>query len=553
MGMNVLGVSLSSLNSTLLGIRTTQHNIANASTPGYHRQEVLQSSSSPEFLGGNWLGTGVDTSNVVRMYSRFLDNELRTYEGQLAGSEAYAFYADQVDSLLGNTANNLDTAMQSFFVAVNEVANDPTSMAAREQMLTQGKNLAGRMQLLGGRLETLGTYVNQEVDTAVEQINAYVQRIADLNAAIGFGGTLAQAPNDLLDQRDQLVSELNKLVNVTQVQQSDGSIGVFMSNGQPLVVGGTTQELLAINSPDDLSQRTLALRTSGGNTVYMNNAELSDGRLGGLLAFRDEVLTPSLKDLGRIAITLADQFNSQHVQGLDPDDNAGVDFFNAADGMLRTPVANTANTGTAPTLGLSLANPASLTSSDYQMVFAGGNYTVTRLSDNSVMGSVPAAGGSLVFDGLTLNIAGGTPANGDRWLMRPTMFAAADLSVNVGSAEQIAAAGGVGVSNGRGDNSNALALAGLQSGLGMAGGTATYSGSYNQMVSRNAILAGSAETDVKTYTNLGKITRDSQQSVSGVNLDEEAARLIQYQQAYQAAARAIQISSQLLEEILAIR
>jgi len=553
MGMNVLGVSLSSLNSTLLGIRTTQHNIANASTPGYHRQEVLQSSSSPEFLGGNWLGTGVDTSNVVRMYSRFLDNELRTYEGQLAGSEAYAFYADQVDSLLGNTANNLDTAMQSFFVAVNEVANDPTSMAAREQMLTQGKNLAGRMQLLGGRLETLGTYVNQEVDTAVEQINAYVQRIADLNAAIGFGGTLAQAPNDLLDQRDQLVSELNKLVNVTQVQQSDGSIGVFMSNGQPLVVGGTTQELLAINSPDDLSQRTLALRTSGGNTVYMNNAELSDGRLGGLLAFRDEVLTPSLKDLGRIAITLADQFNSQHVQGFDLDGNAGVDFFNAADGMLRTPVANTANTGTAPTLGLSLANPASLTSSDYQMVFAGGNYTVTRLSDNSVMGSVPAAGGSLVFDGLTLNIAGGTPANGDRWLMRPTMFAAADLSVNVGSAEQIAAAGGVGVSNGRGDNSNALALAGLQSGLGMAGGTATYSGSYNQMVSRNAILAGSAETDVKTYTNLGKITRDSQQSVSGVNLDEEAARLIQYQQAYQAAARAIQISSQLLEEILAIR
>jgi flagellar hook-associated protein 1 FlgK len=157
------------------------------------------------------------------------------------------------------------------------------------------------------------------------------------------------------------------------------------------------------------------------------------------------------------------------------------------------------------------------------------------------------------FDGLTLNIAGGTPASGDRWLMRPTMFAAADLAVSVGSAEQIAAAGGVGVSNGRGDNSNALALAGLQSGLGMAGGTATYSGSYNQMVSRNAILAGSAETDVKTYTNLGKITRDSQQSVSGVNLDEEAARLIEYQQAYQAAARAIQISSQLLEEILAIR
>ncbi len=552
MGMNVLGVGLSSLNATLIGIRTTQHNIANASTPGYHRQEVRQNSGVPEFLGGNWLGTGVDANNVVRMYSSFLDNELRTYEGQLAGSEAYAFYAGQVDSMLGDSENNIDSALQKFFVGVNEVANNPTSSAAREQMLTQGKNLAGRMQLLGGRLETLSTYVNQEVDTAVEQVNAYVQRIADLNAAIGYGGTLAQAPNDLLDQRDQLVGELNKLVNVTQVQQSDGSIGVFMSNGQSLVVGGTTQKLLSINNPDDLSQRTLAIRTTNNALVYMNNAEISDGRLGGLLAFRDEVLVPSMKDMGRIAITIADQFNTQHAQGFDLTGAAGTDFFGDADGMLRQPVANTANVGAAPTLGLSLANSANLTSSDYQMVFSGGNYTLTRLSDSAVMGTVPAAGGSLTFDGLTLNIAGGTPANGDSWMMRPTMFAAADMTVTLGSASQIAAAGGVGTSNGPGDNSNARALASLQSGLTMAGGTATYSGSYNQMVSRNAILAGSADTDVKTFTNLSDITRESQQSVSGVNLDEEAARLIQYQQAYQAAARAIQISSQLLEEILSI-
>jgi flagellar hook-associated protein 1 FlgK len=553
MGMNVMGVGISSLNATLVGIRTTQHNIANASTPGYHRQEVRQSSSMPEFLGGSWLGTGVEATNVVRMYSSFLDNELRTYEGKLSGSEAYAFYAGQVDSLLGDSTNNLDKVMQKFFVGVNEVANNPTSMAAREQMLTQGKNLAGRMQLLGGRMEALGGYVNQEVDTVVQQINAYVKRIAELNAAIGYGGTMSQAPNDLNDQRDQLVNELNKLVNVNQVQQSDGSIGVFMSNGQPLVVGSTTQTLLSINDPEDYSQRTLALRATNNSLVYMNNSEISDGRLGGLLKFRDEVLVPSMKDLGRIAITLADQFNTQHAQGFDLTGAAGGNFFSDAASLLRQPIANTENTGTEPTLTLDLGNSANLTSSDYELAFSGGSYTLTRLSDNSVVGTLPAAGGNLSFDGLDLTVSGGAPADGDRWTMRPTLFAAADLSVTLGSAQQIAAAGGVGVSNGAGDNSNALALAALQSGLSMSGGTSTFSGSYNQIISRNAIFAGSAETDVKTYTNLGDITRESQQSISGVSLDEEAARLIQYQQAYQAAARAIQISSKIIEEILAIR
>lgn len=554
MGMSVLGVSISSLNATQAGIRTTQHNIANAATEGYHRQEVRLSSRMPEFQGGSYFGTGVDTDSVVRVYSRFLDNELRAYQGRLAGSEAYAYYAGQVDSLLGDASGNLDTAMQAFFAGVNEVANDPTSLAAREQMLTQGKNLAGRMQLLGGRLESLNTYVNQELDTAVEQINAYARRIADLNAAIGYGGGQTREPNDLLDQRDQLVSELNDLVSVDQVQQTDGSIAVFLSNGQPLVVGGTTQQVLSLNDPEDISQKTLVLQTTSGGVVYMDNEMISAGRVGGLLAFRDEVLMPSLKDLGRIAITFADQFNTQHAQGFDLAGVAGGDFFGPANAMLRAPMANDANTGTEPTFSLSLANSSNLTSSDYRLSYAGGNYTLTRLSDNTTLGTVPLAGGSLTADGITLTISGGAPAAGDTWLMRPTSFAATEMNVVLTATSKIAAAGGIlGVSNGVGDNSNAKALAALQTGMTMSGATATYSASYNQLVTRNAILAGGADTDVRTYTNLGNITRESQQSISGVNLDEEAAKLIQYQQAYQAAARALQIASSLLDEILSIR
>lgn len=420
MSMNVLGVSLTSLNATLVGIRTTQHNIANASTPGYHRQEVRQSASVPQFLGGQFVGTGVSTDNVVRMYSRFLDNELRTYQGQQSGREVYSFYANQVDSLLGDADNNLDTSMQKFFAAVNEVANDPTSVAAREQMLTQGKNLAGRMNLLGGRLETLNTYVNTEIDTAVDQINAYVERIAQLNAAIGYGGSQAQAPNDLLDQRDQLVSDLNKLVNVSQVQQSDGSTAVFLSNGQPLVVGADIQKLLSVNDSQDPSRRSIVLQTTSGALVNMNLQQLSDGRLGGLLAFREDILQPSLNDLGRIAVSLADQFNTQHSAGFDLAGNAGLNFFTDANSLLRAPIPDADNAGTDPTFTLTLSGSQNLTAADYRLRYDGTDYSLVRLTDNVTLGTIPGAGGNLTADGLSLTIAGGGPANGDQWLLRPT-------------------------------------------------------------------------------------------------------------------------------------
>lgn len=553
MGMSVLGVSLSSLNATMAGIRTTQHNIANASTEGYHRQDVRLNSANPQYQGGSWLGSGVQVENVVRMYSSFLNNEVRSYEGQVAGSEVYAQYAGQVDSLLGDADSNLNSAMQKFFSGINEVANNPTSLAAREQMLTQGRNLVGRMQVLGGSLENINSQVNSELDAAVAKVNDLTRRIADLNGAIGAAGTQAQSPNDLLDQREMLVNELNKLVNVSQIQQNDGSVAVFLSNGQSLVVGNSAQKLLSVEDAQDPSRRTLALQSSSGGALSMDVAQLTEGRIGGLIGFRDDVLLPTMKELGRIALTLTDQVNSQHAQGFDLAGAAGGNFFGPADAMLRLPIANAANAGSEPTFGLTLDDPANLTTSDYQLNYDGANYSLVRLSDNVTVGSA-AHGGSIVADGLNLTLGGSAPSAGDSWLLRPTVFAAGDMSMALTSASQIAAASGtLGVSNGVGDNANARALAALQTAPMLAGSSATYASNYNQMVTRNAILAGSAEADVATYSQLGEVARASQQSVSGVNLDEEAAKLIQYQQSYQAAARAMQIASSLFDDILSIR
>lgn len=553
MGLNVFSVSLSGLNATLEAIRTTQHNIANAKTDGYHRQELQYVARTPEFVGGNYYGTGVMTQSVSRVYNQFLDDELRAYQGKLAGGTAYADYAGQIDSFLGNASNNIDSAIQDFFESINEVANEPTSSAAREQMLAEGKSLAAALNSAGSQLEALNGYVNQEVRTITDQVNDYARQIAALNAAIGYGGVSSSAPNDLLDQRDQLISQLNELVNVSQVQQSDGSVAVLLSNGQPLVVGSNAQELAAVQDPADTSQLTVAVRTNSGDLIYMDTTQLKDGRLGGLLDVRAEVIQPSLNDLGRLAIALSDQVNQLHAQGYDLTGATGNDFFGDANALLNQPKANANNSGALPTMALSLADSSALTGDDYELSFDGSGYTLTRLSDGNVVGSLAGTTGSISFDGLTLNISGAAPNSGDRWSLRPTNNAAADMTVALTDADQIAAASGsAGVSNGVGDNGNALLLAALQTTKTMSGGNATYSGAFNQMVTRNAILAASADSNVTTYTNLADIALDNQQSISGVNLDEEAAKLVQYQQAYQASAKAMQIASSLFDELLSI-
>jgi len=550
MASGIIGIGITGLNAAMAALRTTQHNIANANTAGYHRQVVQLAANPPMYTGAGFLGNGVAVTTVARIYSQFLDNELMRSQGQQARYEVYSAYAGQIDRVLGDKDSGLASALSSFFASVQEVANDPTSMAAREAMLAAGRNLAGRMNNLGATLDGMLAGINEEMASIADQANVYLRRIAELNERIPLLQTSSgNVPNDLIDQREQLTAELNKLVNVTVLRGGDGSYNLYLGGGQPLLIGDRPNLLTLAVDPYDGRVKTLTLGV-GGTTLSLDGQLVKGGRLGGLFAVREEVLMPAQRELGRLAMAMADQFNDQHDNGFDYDGSAGADFFIADSLLIRQPLPYAGNPGSA-TLTATLTNSNQLTGSDYLLSYDGTNYTLTRLSDGASstgdLSEVTTIGGQP--QGFSL-ASSGAPASGDRWLIRLTSDAARNFSVSLSEPRQIAAAATA--AGAPGDNGNALALAALQHSKTMTNGTVTYTGHYAQLVARTASYAAEADIAAKASESLARQAFEAQQSLSGVNLDEEAANLIRYQQAYQAAARAMQVASSLLDELLAI-
>lgn len=549
MAAGILSISISGLNAALAAVRTTQHNIANANTPGYHRQVVQLQNHPSQYLTGGLFGSGVDVASVARIYSQFLDNELMRSEGQLARHEIYATYATQVDRLLGSADSGITSALSTFFASVNEVANEPTSMAAREVMLAAGRTLASRFNNLGTGLDNMLRDLNSEMAALAQQANTYVRQIAEINERIAvLEATAGSIANDLHDQRERLTAELNKIADVRVVRGGDGSYNLYLGGSQPLLVGKQTNLIDVVPDAYDARLSSLTLKV-GAATITLDHQLVRSGRLGGALALREEVLLPAMQELGRLAVALADRFNYLHQNGEGLDLSTGLNLFRPANLLLHQPMAHAGNSGAA-TITATLSNVNQLTDSAYLLSFDGTNYTLTRLSDGASstggLAAVTTIGGQP--QGFTLS-ALGAPSAGDRWLIRLTDTGAQRFTVVLTDPRQIAAAY---VGGAPGDNRNALDMAALQTSKELSNSTATFAGHYAHLVARTASFAHDAESAREAADTLARQVLESQQSLSGVNLDEEAANLIRYQQAYQAAARALQVANRMFEELLTI-
>lgn len=543
MASGILGIALTGLNAAQAGIRTTEHNISNVNTAGYRRQEVDYSAAQPIYTPSGYFGSGVGVDTVRSLYSQYLDNEALRSQTQLSRYDTYSSGAAQIDKLMADAGSGLSTAIDNFFAAVNELANDPTSNAARQVLLSAGSTLSGRVNLLDSKLRDYIESSNKQLSSLAGnasqnqkgQINVLAEQIAGMNENIARNEAITgQTANDLRDQRDQAISSLNKLLNVSTLQQSDGSINLYIGSGLPLVVGSKAYAMSTAADPNDASVLVPTLDL-GGSLVTLDSNTVSGGSLGGLLALREEVVSPAMNDLNRIAIAIGTEVNRVHQGGLDYNLAAGGVFFT-------DPVTGAA--GNAGTLRFVLGNDQQLARSNYTLGFDGTNYTLTRLSDGtSTTGSLAAV---TAGQGFTLN-ASVAPAAGDSWAIDLKDYAQS-MSMKITSTAAIAAAG-VGA-DGPGDNTNALALSALQTSAILNNGTVTFHAAYNQTISRTASLAAESDLNLSAFTSLSASAQSAKQSVSGVNLDEEAVNLIRYQQAYQAAAKAIQVASALFDSLL---
>ncbi|TFW25032.1 flagellar hook-associated protein FlgK [Duganella callida] len=648
--MSLLSIGKSGLLAAQVGLATTGNNITNANTPGYSRQVAIQADTGTQYQGFGYVGTGTEISAVRRYYDNFLASALRNAEANQAQLDTYTTQINQVDNLLSDTTAGLSPALQDFFNGVQDATSNPASQASRQAMLSSASSLVGRFNALSDRLGELASGVNTEIVSNVGQINSYARRIADLNVTIANMSTNQAQPNDLLDQRDQLLTELNKLVKVNVTDGNNNMLNVTFGTGQPLVVGNQSFELSTQSSPTDASRIEVGY-TAGGNFSKLPDSVLTGGQLGGLVQFRNDTLDKAQNTLGQIAAGLATSFNAQHKLGQDQNGDMGGDFFKPIQAYVGTNT-NNSKSSTA-TVSAVVTDASALTTSDYSVDFDGTNFNVTRLSDGKVTQINPYPQTTpQVIDGVSYSISG-NPAAKDNFLVRPTYNAARDLSLAINDTTKIALAapistaaptanagsgkitagsvdqnyltagnaitspvtltydkasntfsgfppgqdvtvtvgststtypagtpvpytenanisfGGVTFAisgapadldtftigpntSGVGDSRNGALLAGLQSKNIMNNGTATYQTTYAGLVNsvgskaREAQIAGkAADAAVTEATN-------QQQSVSGVNLDEEASNLLRYQQAYQASGKVMQVASTLFDTVLSL-
>ncbi|MFC5509594.1 flagellar hook-associated protein FlgK [Massilia jejuensis] len=438
MAGNLLSIGKSGLFAAQAALTTTGHNITNANVEGYSRQGVVQATSTTMETGVGFVGTGTRVAEIKRYSDEFLNQQVRTATASTSSLDAYYAQISQIDNLLADTTSGLSPAIQNFFSSVQDVTGNGASVPSRQALLSSSETLAGSFQQIDARLEEIGEGVNSQIDTNVNLINTYGKQIAEINAKIGsYGSTEQRQPNDLLDQRDQLVVELNKYVKATVTAGSNNALNISIGNGQPLVVGQQAFQLATMKTPTDLTRLTVGYVTGDKVTQLPENA-LAGGELGGLLEFRTGTLDRVQNAIGRLAIGLAFTFNAQHKLGIDGAGQQGKDFFVQAPAYVAAAVDNT-KTSTAK-VGAVVSDPTQLTDSDYKIESDGASFFITRLSDNKRTKVDPydAAGTTRSIDGVDFTLSG-TAASGDNYLVRPSANGASGFQLALSDVGQIAA------------------------------------------------------------------------------------------------------------------
>jgi flagellar hook-associated protein 1 FlgK len=618
---NVFGIDVSALQAFQQAIEVTSNNVANASTPGYDVQSIDLVTTQPQDSGGVQVGAGVSVGGVTRAYSQTAANQLNTSQSSLGQLNALQNYTSQIDNLFGTSAAGLTTALQNYYSGWAAVSDNPTSAAARQALLGDASALAQNLNTTSTQLNNLSTDVNTRITSDVQQINSVSTQIAKLNQQIANGSDVGQAPNALLDQRDQLVSSLSQIVGVTTTSNNDGSINVFVGNGQPLVLDSTSYSLGT--APNQFNASQLEVANSNGNPI---SSSITSGDLGGLLSARTQAIDPALNQLGQIATAVATSANTQQASGLDLNGQLGGALFS-----IGAPVANASIKNTsAVSASVSISNIGALTADNYVLSYAAGAYSLT---DQTTGANVAVTGAGTVASPLTANglsiVLSGTPASGDQYLIQPTAQAAGTLSVALSNGSGLAAAGAVQTSaadtntgtatisagtvtnpadpnllntvtiaftspttysingagsfaytsggsitdngwqtkisgtpaagdtftvqsnaGGTGDNTNALAFVNQQSQGYLSNGTESVSGAVSALISGAGAQAQQVNTAQTAQTAVNTQAQANVQSVTGVNLDEEAAHLMQWQQSYQAAAQALSVANGLFSNLL---
>lgn len=669
MGFSLLGLGVQATQANKSALTVIGHNISNVNTPGYSRQVVNLSTQTDQ--------RGVTVDSISRVADEFLTRQLWADTASFSRSDIFADMASELDNLLATDSTSISTAMDNYFKALQNAVDDPTSLPNRELFVAESEALARRFNELNSVVMRQNDTINSNLDSLSSQVSVLAADLADLNAKIAYEISASREPNELRDQRDNIVEELSKLIDVQVVEQGRDEFSVFVSNGEPLVVGVEANKLVAIDGDPDPTKRGLAVQIAGNNVEITDRVE--GGKLGGLLTYRDEVLDPAINELGRIAIAFAETMNTQHQAGMDLDGNLGGLLFNDVNSgaVMASRLSTNGNNASVLSSGfVKIVDVSQLQASDYEITFSSGSeLEIQRMSDGQritlddltqVADPLDLNGASdayyadfnngevrIVIDGVQISMdVTGRFSTSDRFLIQPVRTGASDFGTVLADGRQLALASpvrittsadntGTGVAEvkvtdpaaitfqsqagamkppveivfnndtpstftvydistpgapvpleitglgplvdqiytagqaiqldgyeitiknqpkagdrfifeyntgGVSDNRNALMLSNLQLDDLLEGGS--YQDIYGTLIERVGTKTSVSVINRDASQSVLTSTQDSIASLSGVNLDEEAAKLIQFQQAYQASAQLISTSQTLFDTLL---
>jgi flagellar hook-associated protein 1 len=620
--MSVLSTGTSALLAFQRALATTSHNVANINTPGYSRQKVDFATATPQNMGYGDVGNGTRITDIRRVADQLAISRLLDGSGELARLKQLSTLADRVDSLFSDTATNVSGVWSNFFDTVSGLSSNASGTADRQNMLDSAGNLVSRFKQLNESLNGLNSEVNNGLIAGASEVNRLAAEIAQINGAIGSNASTA-AP-DLLDRRDQLIANLIGYTGGTAVMQDGGFMNVYTAGGQALVVGTSATKVTTVTDPYQPERLQLALETQG-QKITLDPKNLG-GQIGGLLEFRETVLTPTQAELGRLAVGLASSFNDTHHLGVDLYGNMGGDFFSFGSPRI---TGNAGNTGTA-NFSTAYGDLSKLDGQNVMLQFDGTTWQATRADTGA---AIPMTGTGTAADPLVINgvelVMSGAPAANDRFLLQPTAGVAGSLSVAITDTSRIAAAapvkGVAGLTNtgtgkltgvavtdaanpdlrtpsaivftsateytidgtgpftynagatisangwsfvldgapkvgdsfnitptpaGSSDNSNALLLAKVEDAKAFNDGTVTLNGALGGLTTLVGSAARAADYSLQAQQVITDQAQAARDSISGVNLDEEAADMLRLQQAYQAASQLISTADTMFQTIL---
>ncbi len=630
--------SLMSLGTTALyaanaQLLTTSNNIANANTPGYSRQSVELSTAGSAYNGSGYFGRGVTVSTVTRAANMFLAQQAVATGSAAAADGVRRDMLSQLEKVFASGEAGLGQAATQIFNAFADVATNPSDLAARQAVLGRLEDFASLARSSSDQIESLQANLVHDVQGGLAEVNTLATEMAKLNLAIAAATNRGHSPNELLDQRDELVRRIGSQFQVQTVQSPDQTVAVYVGNGQTLVLGGASFKLVPQADPHDNSRIGVAINI-GGQIAQLPTDAIGEGQVAGLLRFQQNDLADARYRLGQLVSGLGLALNNQQALGLDLQGQAGSPLFKLQ-GPQALPAGDNARDDGGnyiASVDITIADPGALVASEYRLepdAANGAQYTLTRLSDGKVF---PPVNDGDTVDGFTITIGPNAPAPGDSFLLKPVSNAASGLTVVLKNPRGLAAANPMtGVTHpantgtatiaaltveaapasgyqamtlrftddaggyellDAGDNplatgsfsagtpirhdGLALALNGLpRSGdrislaptshpaasngnalrfddlanRGLIDGT-TVADAYANVLADVGVRVQGAVASADNTAAVAARARAELSADVGVNLDEEAARLIQFQQSYQAAAKLLQTAQTLFDALL---